>query len=266
MPPVNCNSPLVAVMTNPAPGVGASGSTEPPASFKFGPMARALRDEDRESMRKTASAPHSMNKLGGGSHVLSPKALNRHGGAGPIRRVSTAMAPLSMRRPSTFMWTMDVHRDFESAVQSLISKGRDLSSIDASEVLGLMKYSGAEGLTETSIERHLQKRQALQQKLSAMLPELKAVGGGDVSSPPALPRMAAARPPAEEPPAPPSVPSSSTEPDAAAAAKAAVDESMSVSSSLGEAMQRQQAMQRQMMEQQRSMQLHALEAGVATST
>mmetsp|Transcript_3742 Transcript_3742/g.10841 ORF Transcript_3742/g.10841 Transcript_3742/m.10841 type:complete len:264 (-) Transcript_3742:258-1049(-) len=244
IPPVNHKSPLIAASSPTGFFLGAAHQAASDASsFNLGKMCSAL-PTSPEHMRKISSAPHDMHKLQG-SRLGSPKSRARVSGAGgPMRRVATSTTPLSMRRAQSFMWTMDVHRDFESAIQTLVSRGQSVSDISAGEVLALMKHSGANGLTELSVERHLQKRATLQQKLSAMMP------------PPKLDRPRHFDAAAEEPRAMP----------APAEAPAQQLHAMR-SASLAEAMQRQQAMQRQIREQQRSIQqMQALDSAVATST
>mmetsp|Transcript_4483 Transcript_4483/g.12570 ORF Transcript_4483/g.12570 Transcript_4483/m.12570 type:complete len:276 (+) Transcript_4483:332-1159(+) len=261
IPPVNHRSPLIAANApqDATSSQGPSGSDA--TSFNFGHLRSALApgDDSPDALRKVVSAPHSMHKMAGSP--TSPKTRARlAGNGGPMRRVATATTSLTMRRSTSFMWTMDVHRDFESAVQTLVSRGRQVSELSAADVLALMKYSGAPGLTESSVERHLQKRTQLQLKLSQMLPPPAPVS----AEPPKMERTrhaesgsfnnagtSSAAPQANAPagaPAPPSsVPAGQRQ-------------------SLSEAMQRQQAMQRQMMEQQRVMQMQALEQPLATST
>mmetsp|Transcript_4484 Transcript_4484/g.12577 ORF Transcript_4484/g.12577 Transcript_4484/m.12577 type:complete len:325 (+) Transcript_4484:332-1306(+) len=157
IPPVNHRSPLIAANApqDATSSQGPSGSDA--TSFNFGHLRSALApgDDSPDALRKVVSAPHSMHKMAGSP--TSPKTRARlAGNGGPMRRVATATTSLTMRRSTSFMWTMDVHRDFESAVQTLVSRGRQVSELSAADVLALMKYSGAPGLTESSVERHLQ--------------------------------------------------------------------------------------------------------------
>lgn len=210
LPPVNHNSTLVAGF-GPRPALDSAkeqAAANDSASFNFGRLRSLLPTENDGDamMRKSSSTPAALSKMGLGlaAGLNSPKS-RLAGGPGPMRRVSTFSTPLTARRMNSFMWTMDVHRDFETAVQTLASRvraatprltaphlrarpclhcaactgtrlirfwpfaelplisaqGRDVSEIGPAEVLGLMKYAGADGLTESSIERHLQVRASL---------------------------------------------------------------------------------------------------------
>ncbi|KAG8460289.1 hypothetical protein KFE25_011780 [Diacronema lutheri] len=255
LPPVNHNSSLVAGF-GPRPVLASAkeqATANEAASFNFGRMRSLLSTADDDTtMRKSLSTPAALSKMGMPTSLLSPKSRGS-GAGGPMRRVSTACTPLTARRCNSFMWSMDVHRDFETAVQTLVSRGTDVSDVSAGDVLGLMKYAGASGLTEASVERHLQKRAALQQKLAMMLPpppQQRRLGASDGARAGAPTRAQADAPAIAE----------GEEEEAAAVAAANV----AVSDTLVAAMARQRSMQRQMVEQQRAMQLQALEAAGAT--
>jgi hypothetical protein len=124
---VNFNSPLVI-------GYGAQPTildsareqelANDSAAFSVGRLRSALSVETAHSemMRKVATAPIALNYLAVDAGVSSPRSQQRSGG--PMRRVSTSIGPLSQRRTTSFMWSMDVHRDFEHAVQTLLSRVR----------------------------------------------------------------------------------------------------------------------------------------------
>jgi len=239
LPPVNYNSSLVADHGRPPSALLEAAVAQDSSAFNFGRLAAELNPPNvsaasirSASMRKISSAPVALNTLGG-IRGGPPSSTGGSRSGGPMRRVATSIN-LPARRSNAFMWTMEMHRDFENAVQTLVSRGRDVAEITAAEVIALMKYSGAEGLTELSIQRHLEKRMSLQQKLTSFLP------------PPAETRpdkLHMAMPPVRgNAPAVVAL-------DAAGAASAA--------DSLNMAMQRQQAMARQLLEQQRTMQMQA---------
>lgn len=129
IPPVNFNSPLVAVGQGPRRVTfdGGDDANLHEDTFAVDGLKTALRDEgtrlSEAELRKTASAPHSMHKLG---DAVSGKCKGRSGG--PMRRVATSIGPLALRRNNSFMWTMEVHRDFETAVQALMSRVRGVRS------------------------------------------------------------------------------------------------------------------------------------------
>lgn len=124
LPPVNYHSPLV-VGYGTQPTILKSAREQELASdttsFGVGQLRSALSVETAahgEMMRKVSTAPIALNYLAVGAS--SPTTQSRSGG--PMRRVSTSIGPLSQRRPTLFMWSMEVHRDFEHAVQTLLSR------------------------------------------------------------------------------------------------------------------------------------------------
>ena len=63
-------------------------------------------------MRRTCSAPHSMDALGV-PDVLAPSG-------GPMRRVASSVG---MRRSNSFFWTPAAHHEFEAACEELARSG-----------------------------------------------------------------------------------------------------------------------------------------------
>lgn len=130
LPPVNHKSSLV-VGSGPRAALASAqeqAAANESASFNFGRL-RSLLPSDNEAdatLRKSSSTPAALSKMGLGQamHPTSPKSRLGGGAGGPMRRVSTFSTPLTARRSSAFMWTMDVHRDFETAVQTLMSRVR----------------------------------------------------------------------------------------------------------------------------------------------
>jgi len=101
--------------------------------------------------------------------------------------------------------------------------------LKASDVLPLMRNCGADGLTEASVERHLQKRAALHEKLAAMMPTVDTSAGPVIAE---LPPSPLGEAPAQSP---------------------------------TESMQRQQALQRKLAAEQRSLQMQ-FDEGLATTS
>ncbi|KAJ1623772.1 hypothetical protein T492DRAFT_1052599 [Pavlovales sp. CCMP2436] len=76
-------------------------------------------------MRKISSAPVALNTLGG-IRGGPPSSTGGSRSGGPMRRVATSIN-LPARRSNAFMWTMEMHRDFENAVQTLVSREKRMS-------------------------------------------------------------------------------------------------------------------------------------------
>lgn len=128
LPPINYSSPLVVGYSTIPTTLDSAREHElakDSASFGVGRLRSALSAEDAhgEMMRKVSTAPIALNYMAVGVRISSPNTRNRSG-AGPMRRVSTSIGPLSQRRATSFMWSMEVHRDFEHAVQTLLSRVR----------------------------------------------------------------------------------------------------------------------------------------------
>ena len=78
-----------------------------------------------------------------------------------MRRVASS---LGMRRSSSFFWTPGAHRDFEAAIGALNARGAEVSAI------AIMQHMGHHAdLKPSDVERHLQKKQLVQQRILQQL-------------------------------------------------------------------------------------------------
>ena len=110
LPPVAASSSLIAPMPMvESRDIDADGGDGGGVSFGTQDLAMALTRSQQHNnvggMRRTCSAPHSMDALGV-PDVLAPSG-------GPMRRVASSVG---MRRSNSFFWTPAAHHDFERAI------------------------------------------------------------------------------------------------------------------------------------------------------
>ena len=117
LPPVAASSSLIAPMPMvESRDIDADGCDGGGVSFGTQDLAMALTRSQQHNnvggMRRTCSAPHSMDALGV-PDVLAPSG-------GPMRRVASSVG---MRRSNSFFWTPAAHHEFEAACEELARSG-----------------------------------------------------------------------------------------------------------------------------------------------
>ena len=117
LPPVAASSSLIAPMPMvESRDIDADGGDGGGVSFGTQDLAMALTRSQQHNnvggMRRTCSAPHSMDALGV-PDVLAPSG-------GPMRRVASSVG---MRRSNSFFWTPAAHHEFEAACEELARSG-----------------------------------------------------------------------------------------------------------------------------------------------
>ena len=117
LPPVAASSSLIAPMPMvESRDIDADGGDSGGVSFGTQDLAMALTRSQQHNnvggMRRTCSAPHSMDALGV-PDVLAPSG-------GPMRRVASSVG---MRRSNSFFWTPAAHHEFEAACEELARSG-----------------------------------------------------------------------------------------------------------------------------------------------
>lgn len=179
LPPVAASSSLIAPMPMvESRDIDADGGDGGGVSFGTQDLAMALTRSQQHNnvggMRRTCSAPHSMDALGV-PDVLAPSG-------GPMRRVASSVG---MRRSNSFFWTPAAHHEFEAACEELARSG-----IVPTAPAILHAMAARPDLKIADIDKHL--------KVSARTPRRARNDPPSAPSPPArsaAPALALRRPP-----------------------------------------------------------------------
>ena len=184
LPPVAASSSLIAPMPMvESRDIDADGGDGGGVSFGTQDLAMALTRSQQHNnvggMRRTCSAPHSMDALGV-PDVLAPSG-------GPMRRVASSVG---MRRSNSFFWTPAAHHEFEAACEELARSG-----IVPTAPAILHAMAARPDLKIADIDKHL--------KVSTRTPRAARNDPPSAPSPPArsaAPALALRRPPTAPPP------------------------------------------------------------------
>ena len=173
IPPINSASPLIAQQPIQPPAVTPDISDQNFLSFDTFELQHALLRSRQQAgacggLRRATSAPHSMDTLGWEPSLPQKQAQQAHQNylaptGGPMRRIASS---IGMRRSSSFFWTPAAHHDFERAINSLSTRGADVS---ASNILGEMSHALTVDLKLADVDKHLRKKMLVQRRVLQQL-------------------------------------------------------------------------------------------------